>query len=362
MAPTDTDILQALADRVVDEAVGENLDQLSTLDMRGDGVLRVLYRAARQKHGEPLTLAAARSLRERLSTGDRVLILTGFLAPTPYPETDGLTGSAVLAAALERATGAIPVFVCESEVAGPLAAALRGAGLNIAADLTRVAPVPHPAVVIPFASDRTLASARARALAKEIAPRACVAVERPGANAKGEYHFSMGKNVSSDIAAIDELYLEVARAGALTVGVGDFGNELGMGAIYETIREETPAGRECGCGCGGGTACPTAADVTVVVSVSDWGAYAIAACLAHLSRDASVLIDADAYRRVMESAIAAGAIDGPSRYAVPHIDGVDHYFNAGLIELMRGAVRYPTRSGTHSAIRLFRAGRISQGA
>jgi hypothetical protein len=98
-----------------------------------------------------------------------------------------------------------------------------------------------------------------------------------------------------------------------------------------------------------------------VVSVSDWGAYAIAACLAHLKRDATVLVSADTYRRVMESAIAAGAIDGSSRYAVPRIDGIDDNFNAALLEVMRGAVRYPTRTGSHSATRLFRVARLHRG-
>ena len=107
--------------------------------------------------------------------------------------------------------------------------------------------------------------------------------------------------------------------------------------------------------------CPTAADVTVVVSVSDWGAYAVSACLAHLKRDPNVLITADGYRRVIENAVRERAIDGPSRYAVPHIDAIDDAFNSALLEVMRGAVRYPGRSTTHSAIRLFRLNRSQAG-
>jgi hypothetical protein len=90
----------------------------------------VLYRAARELHPGPLTMTAARALAERVKGGDNVLVLTGFLAPKPFPETDGLIGSAVLAAALERACGAVPVFVAEPEVNCPLRAALRAAGLN----------------------------------------------------------------------------------------------------------------------------------------------------------------------------------------------------------------------------------------
>jgi hypothetical protein len=355
------DQLAASASLLVEECVGENLDQLCTLDMRGDGVLRVLYRAARKLHAGPLTVTAARALSERVRRGDTVLMLTGFLAPKPFPETDGPIGSAVLAAALERAFGAVPVFVAEPEVTGTLAAALRAAGLNVTADLGAQAQVPHAAVVLPFPADASWAERAAVALADQIEPAACLAIERPGANPGGQYHFAMGLNVTADIARLDLLYREVAARGALTVGVGDFGNELGMGAIYDVIRAETPAGADCGCGCGGGTACATAADVTVLASVSDWGAYAIAACLAYLKRDPAVLVGADVYRRVCEETVRSGAIDGPTRYATPSVDGIDPGFNAALLEVMRGAVRYPGASATHSAIRLFRAARTQAG-
>jgi hypothetical protein len=99
----------------------------------------------------------------------------------------------------------------------------------------------------------------------------------------------------------------------------------------------------------------------VLASVSDWGAYAIAACLAYLKRDPAVLVGADVYRRVCEEAVRAGAIDGPTRYAAPSVDGIDHGFNAALLEVMRGAVRYPGASAGHSAIRLFRASRMQAG-
>ena len=350
------------AGQVLDEAVGENLDQLSTIDMRGDGVLRVLYQAARERQGAPLSLLAARELLRTVSKGDRVLMLTGFLAPKPLPETDGLIGSAVLAAAIERATGATPVFACEPEVIAPLAAGLRGSGLNVVTDMAGAAGRPHAAVTLEFAPSGGNAGQLADNIGRLVKPAACVAVERAGANSKAQYHYALGKNVTSDIAPLDLLYEAVKKLGARTIGVGDFGNELGMGAIYDVIQTETPAGADCGCGCGGGTACPAAADVTVFASVSDWGAYAISACLAHLKRDLAVLIGSDVYARICDAVVAAGAIDGPSQYAVPNLDGIEFQFSANLLELMRGAIRYPTRAPAHSRIRLHRAARLLEAA
>jgi D-glutamate cyclase len=360
MSEAERELLAASASLLVEECVGENLDQLSTLDMRGDGVLRVLFRAARQLHAAPLTLTAARALSARLRGGDRVLMLTGFLAPKPFPETDGLIGSAVLAAALERAFGAVPVFVAEPEVTVTLRAALRAGGLNVTADLESSPRVPHAAVVLNYSADAG-AEKSAAALAGQIKPAACLAIERPGANPQGQYHFAMGANVTADVAPLDALFLEVGRRGSLTIGIGDFGNELGMGAIVDVVRAETPAGADCGCGCGGGTACATPAEITVLASVSDWGAYAVAACLAYLKRDPAVLVPADAYRRICEDTVRSGAIDGPTRYATPSVDGIDDGFNAALFEVMRGAVRYPAANTRHSVIRLFRAARLHGG-
>ncbi|MFZ0216435.1 MAG: glutamate cyclase domain-containing protein, partial [Candidatus Dormiibacterota bacterium] len=135
--------VEARAARLLDYSVGENLDHLATLDLHGDDLVGALYRAARHLHGDPLALGAARALRSRLYAGDRVLLVTGFLAP--LPETDGLIGAAVLALALERALGVQPIFVAEGEVLVPVRAALRAAGLNPGSVLD-TDEIPHAAV------------------------------------------------------------------------------------------------------------------------------------------------------------------------------------------------------------------------
>src|SRR5215472_17108698 len=96
------------AQELLDRCVGENLDQLALLDMRGDGVARALYAAGRAGSPVPVSLAAARVLA---AAGGPALLLTGFrVPPWGVPETDGLIGAAVLAAALDRA-GTPVVFV-----------------------------------------------------------------------------------------------------------------------------------------------------------------------------------------------------------------------------------------------------------
>jgi thiamine pyrophosphate-dependent acetolactate synthase large subunit-like protein len=76
---------------------------------------------------------------------------------------------------------------------------------------------------------------------------------------------------------------QVVKEGVLTVGIGDGGNEIGMGNIYDTVRKVVPYGDQCKCPAKCGIADSTLVDVTVVATVSNWGAYGIEACLAALS-------------------------------------------------------------------------------
>src|SRR4029078_1695872 len=97
--------------KVLDRSVGENLDRLITLDMRGDEICLVIYKAARALTSDPLSIAGARFLLDKVAPGGNALFITGFrIPPAGMPETDGLIGSAVLAFALVKARSAIPIF------------------------------------------------------------------------------------------------------------------------------------------------------------------------------------------------------------------------------------------------------------
>ena len=346
--------------RLVDTSVGENLDHLITMDMRGDGVSRLLMRAARANVGAPLTLTAASRLRDALNARDRVLMLTGFIVP-PWNvgETDGLTGTIVLGRALEVAFNVQPVIVCEPEIFPPLEAGFRAAGMLVFYSFDDARDLPHSVVLLPFPKEENAARAEATRLADVIHPTACVAVERPGRNPEGQYHFAMGRNVTEWIAPVDFLYEEVMQRGVLTVAVGDFGNELGMGTIGETIRAETPAGADCGCPCGAGIACMIGSDIPVACSVSDWGAYAIAAALSYLTGNSFAFPSGPFYQRILEATVVGGCIDGTSTYAIPHLDGVGEAYNVRLVEMLADVVAYPGGNSRHRAIREFRVQRES---
>ncbi|HEY0258803.1 MAG TPA: glutamate cyclase domain-containing protein [Lacisediminihabitans sp.] len=345
--------------RVLDLSIGENLDRLITVDTRGDGIARIIYDAARAIEDGPLTAAAAECIVTAVDPGDTVLILTGFLIPpSNVPETDGPIGAAVLARAIIRGLGGVPVFVGEPELEPVLRAAVAAAGLRLVDSLDRARSWSNSVAFVPFARDEADPEGLAARLRDELSPVLAIATERPGANPAGQYHFAGGLNVSSSIAPLDGLFARLVADGIPTVAIGDFGNELGMGAIAAVVKSETPAGGNCNCGCGGGTANEVPASVTLACSVSDWGAYAVSAALAHLTGEPTAFVDRQTYVRIAEAACQAGAIDGTSRLAVPAIDGVPASYHERLVEQLAEVVALLERPYLDNAGRAFRASRL----
>ena len=93
------------------------------------------------------------------------------------------------------------------------------------------------------------------------------------------------------------------RPRMLTIGIGDGGNEIGMGKIaWDVIRRNVPRG--------GLVACRVPADYLVVCGVSNWGAYALAAGV-RLLRGAPFdpeLFDPEAERRILQAMVEGAKI------------------------------------------------------
>jgi hypothetical protein len=152
-----------------------------------------------------------------------------------------------------------------------------------------------------------------------------------------------GRAITDFVAKLDEVFVGVKERGGLTIGIGDLGNELGMGALKEATRKLIFYGEACRCGCGGGIGNVVTADATIFGSVSDDAAYAFLACLAYLKESPELLQSGDMETRVLEAACTKGAIDGPSGVSVPAIDYLDVKNHVNQIELMRDIINAPAR-------------------
>ncbi|XP_034713569.1 D-glutamate cyclase, mitochondrial isoform X2 [Etheostoma cragini] len=96
-----------------------------------------------------------------------------------------------------------------------------------------------------------------------------VAIERSGRAGDGNYYNMRGINIKHLVDPIDNLFIAAKDLpGITTTGIGDGGNELGMGNLKEKVTTLMPNG--------GLIACDVPADYAITAGVSNWGGYAVA--------------------------------------------------------------------------------------
>lgn len=250
---------------------------------------------------------------EALARAKRAVIVTGFpVRSAGVAETDGPPGSVALGRAL-NALG------CEAiHASDPLGAPLlRAIGC---------APLETPAFD-PRAPRDELAAA-AREWLTRLAPDCLVSIERPGRAADGEYRNMRGQVITHLVSALDEPFLQAPGLGITTVGVGDGGNEVGMGRVHARVVASIANGAE--------IASVVPVDHLVVAGVSTWGAWGLVAALSRRAgRD--LLPRGSQVREGLLALVAAGARDGVSARAEETIDGLPLDHSLRVLEALRQA-------------------------
>lgn len=311
------------------DAIGNAVENLLTVDVGGRGVIEPLSDAAREYHGRSPLLEATERLAEAVSEGDDVLIVTGFLVPpTLAQETDGPVGAACLARAVKLGLGAHPTILAESDALPMVEAAARAYGLDVGERGLREGT--WTCSIDSYTTSVEEAETVASGLLDAYDPSAVVAIERAGSNKHDEYHSMVGTNITETSAKAEPLF---ERTDALTIGIGDGGNELGMGVIGDAVREHVPNAVDCGCGCGGGITADSETDVIVPVTVSNWGAYGISALLSSLL-DTPLLHEPELEERALVESALVGAIDGPTGKTTGACDGMPASAHASVVELL----------------------------
>lgn len=331
-----------------EEALGESVDRIVTADLAFRGVVHRLYPPARRRAGKPLCLAAAELLRGRIRAGDAVLIATGW-PDRPWVsdrifETDGPPGAAALARCVNLASGAVPVLAVEPDLVPAAERVVRGAGLVALTpqEARKAAQSDHPihaASVIPWPSDLAEARKSSRQVLDDLRPVAVVAIEKGGMNRHGRIHTRKGHDVTGPIAKVDPLVEMAAARDIATIGIGDGGNEIGMGNIRDDVRRDIPFGGACVCPCRGGIAPETEVDALVVAAVSNWGAYGVEACLASLSNVTDAMHDSTLETLALQAAADAGLMDGITGHVEPSADGLRAEVHASVVSLLHSLVR-----------------------
>lgn len=214
----------------------------------------------------------------------KVFITTGFYV-AGYAETDGPLGAVVLAKAL-ASLGYEPIIVTDNYCKG----------FFEIEDL--------PVIYVEFeAKTEDLA-----ALLEKYKPVGLVAIERCGTNVEGDYANMSGKSVAKETAPID-LMFDMAYGKVPTIGIGDGGNEIGMGNVKDVIIQELAL-----------VPCRTLVDYLVIASVSNWGSYGLVAGLS-METGKDLLMSFAEIKEYLAKIVALGSIDGVLKEHVLSADG-----------------------------------------
>jgi len=237
----------------------------------------------------------------------RVAVVTGFTIPSATPpcgETDGPLGALYLARALTP-LGIATVLATDGTTLPALRAGVTLAQVDVPVVELADADRPHDA----------------KSYAAEFIARAgefdvLVALERVGPARLCDRCYSMRGRDMTELTRPAHLLFETGDWA--TVGIGDGGNEIGMGKIpWDTIRKNVRDGDR--------VACRVPTDHVIVAGVSNWGAYALAAGVRWLRRLAPdpQLFDIALERRLLDGMIEAGPlIDGVSLSQSASVDGL----------------------------------------
>jgi hypothetical protein len=139
-----------------------------------------------------------------------------------------------------------------------------------------------------------------------------------------------GIDVTDRMCAAHVLF-DDRRRSLTTIGIGDGGNEIGMGKVpWEVIRANVPLG--------GTIACRVATDFLIVAGVSNWGAYGLAAgvWLARGRRLDPSIFDPKRERVLLQIMVERGPlVDRVSRRPQVSVDGLDfEAYTAPLTDLI----------------------------
>jgi hypothetical protein len=201
------------------------------------------------------------------------------------------------------------VYVTDPVCAGVLEAALKTAG--------------EPASVDIFPDGE--ATVAAATMHRRHRASHLVAIERPGRARDGGYWSMRAQTIAPWHREVDALFLRPPR-GVTTIGIGDGGNEVGMGNLRAQLART------------GGTLARIASvvrvDRLVVAGVSNWGAYGVVAALGRRAgRD--LLHTPDEERALIAACAQAGAVDGMTRQREARVDGLPASAHASFVELLR---------------------------
>jgi len=272
-----------------------------------------------------------------------IAVVTGFYIPHGQPpggETDGPLGAVFLARALAP-LGFRMVLTSEKFCIPALQAGLQMCGL---AGHVKLVTLPEPAqarsltpeayrkifhaqtgpLTHLIALERVGPSHTLESLQAQLGPAGALGqtyldfLDSVPQDHQDRCHTMRGRDITDIMSPAHYLFEQARQHAVTTIGIGDGGNEIGMGKVPWDVIFRNISG-------GGLVACRVPTDRLLVCGISNWGAYGLAAGVSTLAgRRIKSFFDVDQERRILEAMVQAGPlVDGISGKQQATVDGLD---------------------------------------
>lgn len=227
-----------------------------------------------------------------------VFLMTGFYV-AGFAETDGPVGTCTIAKALEK-LGYSPVVITD----------------KFCTNFFEIENINVEYI------DNSFSQNEMEELIEKYSPKGMISIERCGKNKFGEYANMRGISISEFTAPLDNLF-EKYEGVIPTIGVGDGGNEIGMGCLKDVITQRLSL-----------EPCIVKADYLVIATVSNWGAYGIT-CALGIKTGKELLPTFNWIRKYIQNTVDIGSVDGVTRERVVSVDGKGMDIEEEIIEELR---------------------------
>ena len=240
-----------------------------------------------------------------LGSPGTALIVTGFyILDAGASETDGPPGAVVIGEGL-AALGYQVIYVSDRHTVPSLR--------QVVGDAADVAEYPITSVEdsAAFAVD----------LLSRYSPSVVISIERCGMTSEGEYLNMHGRDIGDYNARTDFLFTPNDR----TVGVGDGGNEIGMGNHADVVAATESLVVK---------PCVTQTTELVISSTSNWGGYGLVAALSERTGK-NVLAPVGREAEILDGFVEAGLVDGMTQDNVAMVDGFSQEENSAIVQRLQ---------------------------
>ncbi len=251
---------------------------------------------------------------QSLKDANHVVIVTGFVVKDALAgETDGPPGALAMAKCLESLGKKVTLLT--DLINEPLLKS--GVNyLNLKASLIIVKHDNYKVLADQLFNDKTISH--------------MIAIERPSQASDGHFYSMRGEVLTPYVSNTDILFNRAKEHNIITIGIGDGGNEIGMGKIKEEIERFVPNGSK--------ICATTHVDYLVLAGVSNWGAYGICGALS-IEYKTLLLPENNIEIGLLEQLVKSGAVDGFEKIPTMKVDGINLNENMAILNKIRNIVK-----------------------